>query len=285
MHIALKDKISLTGSKVNEDRAGQAGKLAWVIDGATDVLENRILPGLSDSQWFASQLDQAFMHAAMNNEIELKDIVTQTTSHIAGQFEQTALRPISKPYEQPSAAGILIRLSNEELSFFSLGDCSLIALPGRTKTQDIILGDIDRSADEDVRKAASQIAANKDTTGEYIPIRDELLPMLRAARGRLNCENGYGIFSITPAPEKFVKSGTINVQTDDRFLLASDGFMRLVDVYKLYSLEKLGDAIMTKGIANLTNELREFEQKDLACIDYPRAKAKDDATAMILEIV
>lgn len=53
VRLSLRDSFSLSGDSQNEDRVGQIGTTAWVIDGATDLLEVPILPGPSDATWFA----------------------------------------------------------------------------------------------------------------------------------------------------------------------------------------------------------------------------------------
>ena len=45
--------------QVNEDRAGAVNDLAWVIDGATDVVETPLTRALSDADWIAGRLDAA----------------------------------------------------------------------------------------------------------------------------------------------------------------------------------------------------------------------------------
>ena len=285
MHIKLRDIISLASSSLNEDRAGQAGALAWVIDGATDVLENRILPGHSDSAWFAGELDKCFYRASEQPDALLHEIAAQATNEIQSRFEATALRPVKYGHEHPSAAAILMHVEGNKLSYFSLGDCSLLCLPGRESTWDVVFGKDRRTADEENRDAAAKLTEEKHSSSHPHGIRDELMPMLRASRDALNKDEGYGIFSITHAPEHFIKSGEIEIESGDQFLLASDGLMRLVDVFEVYTLEAFGEKVLSHGIPVLMQELRSIENGDAECFNFPRAKARDDATGLIVEVV
>ena len=74
------------------------------------------------------------------------------------------------------------------------------------------------------------------------------------------------------------------VSVGDVFLLASDGFLRLVDVYGAYSLPAFGAAIRADGIASLALKLRQIESDDADCRRFPRVKVMDDATALIMEV-
>lgn len=67
-------------------------------------------------------------------------------------------------------------------------------------------------------------------------------------------------------------------------LLASDGFYRLVDTYGRYSAEALLQAALADGLAPLYAALRRIEDADPQCLQYPRLKARDDATAFLLKL-
>jgi hypothetical protein len=68
-------------------------------------------------------------------------------------------------------------------------------------------------------------------------------------------------------------------------LLASDGFMRLADVYRRHRPEHLPGLVRRHGIAALLSELREIEAADPDCHAIPRAKPRDDASAMLIAVV
>lgn len=318
MHFSLTDSLTISGTFPNEDRAGVGRTTAWVIDGATDVLAERLLPGSSDAAWFAGELDQALSStlAGLDALNPLVSIVPTITHDLSERFAATRQRPVDRPHEKPSAAAVIVRLSGTRLEAVSLGDCSLIHLPvdGPTTARDLFRGEADRDADADVRAAAAalrdarrasrtppqseqrfgaSVAATADEPAcdvvERDPptvdaIRPELMPLLQKNRGLMNREDGYGIFSIDPPPERFIAQASADLKPGDRLLLASDGFMRLVDVFHRYDLESLAQAIDEKGLIALFAELRRIEQDDADGSNRPRAKCHDDATAILLTI-
>lgn len=44
-HFRSLDRLSLIGSRVNEDGAGLQGRFAWVIDGATGLSDDQLTSG------------------------------------------------------------------------------------------------------------------------------------------------------------------------------------------------------------------------------------------------
>jgi len=67
-------------------------------------------------------------------------------------------------------------------------------------------------------------------------------------------------------------------------LLATDGFYRLVDTYGMLTAGELMQAALERGLAPLYAELRRIEDGDPECLAFPRLKARDDATAVLVEV-
>ncbi len=65
-------------------------------------------------------------------------------------------------------------------------------------------------------------------------------------------------------------------------LLASDGLMRLVDVFRLFTALELFAAARHDGLTPLIQKLRKVEYDDIHGHRYPRAKVHDDATGLLL---
>ena len=70
----------------------------------------------------------------------------------------------------------------------------------------------------------------------------------------------------------------------DNLLLLSDGFYRLVDVFKAMTPADLMERTIAKGLPELYSQLRALEVADAACADHPRVKAYDDASAILVAL-
>ncbi len=286
MRLTLHDSVCLAGGLHNDDRWGLHGAFAWVIDGATDVLEERILPGPSDAAWFADALSAALMAQVRESAASLDTIIEAATDEVRERFARASKRAVSKPHEQPSAAGIVLRVGDGHLQARSLGDCTLLAL-GDEAAHDLLRGDGPREADDALRDAVARMQESGQAPANTSPhaIRSELKPRLRAERDRLNAPDGYPIFSLEMPEFGRIARVSTRARHGDRFLLATDGFMRLVDVYGIYDLRTLREALCSDGLARLAYRLRRAEGDDPDGVRWPRVKMRDDATAVVFEVI
>jgi len=281
MTLEIVEKMSVAGAAVNEDRVGAAGALAWVIDGATDAVATPLAGERSDADWIAGEIDAALRGQAAGLAAPLAGLPASLAAEIAQRFERAARRPPAGRAEHPSAAGLIVRAAGQGLDYVSLGDCALIAADGQ-RTCYVGIGE-DRAGDRWVAEAiASYLASN--TGASLAAARANLRGAFAAARAVMNTPGGYGIFSITPPPAELVGSGSLDLAPGAHVLLATDGLMRLVDVFRRYDARALVEAARARGLAALARELRDLEQADVSCALFPRAKVSDDASAVLLRV-
>jgi hypothetical protein len=266
---------------VNDDVIGCAGNVAWVIDGATDIGDEPLVDPLSDAAWLARTVGDWFTANADALPANLEEIVPGLTEHVAQKFARLHHRPPVGRFEHPSAAGLAIRLEGAELAYLSVGDCTLLVqTPGGATVRYGVAED--EAGDAWLAQHLSTAAASPH--GDAATLRAGLLPVLRQARERMNLSPGYGVFSITAPPPDYVLSGRVPLAAGTRILLASDGFMRLVDVFNLFTVDALLDATIERGVAAMIDILREAEQSDAACRRFARAKCSDDASALLATV-
>jgi serine/threonine protein phosphatase PrpC len=111
-----------------------------------------------------------------------------------------------------------------------------------------------------------------------------LLPLIRHHRGLMNRPDGYWILDLSERWIEHVETTTPAAEAGDVLLLVTDGFWRLVDTYCQYSERSLFAAALGGGVRPLARELRAIEAADEECRRYPRLKARDDATALLVRI-
>lgn len=284
LRLRVLDEVSLPSGTVNDDRVGAAGPLAWAIDGATDVLAEPLMPGGSDAAWIAAVLDDELRQRASAPIAALSDLVLALTEFTARRFAAEWRRPPEHAHEQPSAAGFIIRLDVAEIEYLSLADCQCLAkAPGEVA---VSLG-LDPEVAQGDRRAIEVMQTFRATSSSasWKEARAHLWPRIRAARGRLNTPDGYGVMSVIPPPAKFMRTGRGPAKAGMRLLLATDGFMRLVDMFGRYMGDELVDLAGSAGLAALARELREMEAADGDCVHVPRTKPHDDASAILIEVV
>jgi hypothetical protein len=65
-------------------------------------------------------------------------------------------------------------------------------------------------------------------------------------------------------------------------LTFSDGFYRLVNIFKPMTPVDLVQRTFAKGLPELYSQLRTFEMADAACTYHRRIRAHDDASAILV---
>jgi hypothetical protein len=108
--------------------------------------------------------------------------------------------------------------------------------------------------------------------------------MTRRHRALANLPEGYWRLDLCENALDHIEVERIAAPPGDCFLLLTDGFYRLVDVYRRYSHGALLAAAQERGVAALLTELRGIEDEDPECRRYPRLKRCDDATAVLLKM-
>jgi hypothetical protein len=266
--------LSIPSGTDNEDRGGAVPALAWVIDGATDVVREPLTHWASDAAWFAAAMHGMLESLAVSPPPSLAELPLLVAADLAPRFAAEARRMPTDAHEHPSAAALVIRETLPgTIEYVSLGDCVLLADTGK---QFVRIGIDEQDAGD------AWVAATLKTLER--PSREQLWPQLRLQRARMNSPDGYGIFSITPAPPHFIRHGFLALPAGTRILLATDGVTRLADVFRRYDAASLFEKAWSAGLAPLFEELRAIEAADSACTAYPRAKTSDDATAILLRV-
>lgn len=279
MPFVIIDHHTVASGRVNEDRAGGAHDSAWVIDGATDVIAQPLTHAATDADWIAGRLDAALTALSATWPVDISRLPDLVAARLAAEFAASAKRAPHDKTEHPSAAAIIVRNCNVGFDYVSIGDCTLLA-EGSSGFVRIGVDEAD-AGDPNLAKILADLHAEHDGL-EAEAARAQVLPSVKAGRAAMNEPNGYGVFSITPTPTHFVHDGQLAMLPGGHVLLASDGLMRLVDVFGLYSAPQLLETARNKGLQALLQVLRKVENDDVQGHRHPRAKIHDDATGLLL---
>lgn len=272
MYFELLQSISLNGSLVrpNEDRVGISLINAWVIDGATDLAEVGLFHKKGGAQWIASTSDIALSGCV---EPDIFSSCKWLFKHLEMKFDEDRQRDILGDWELPSAAFAFTKIIENELQIAWAADCYALHISGSIGSWCTDAPDMHSEANE-ARTLGLGIGAQKTRSKATIENRRQK-----------RCHPDYK--ALTPNLEKSITStkySNIPVKSDDSLLLMSDGFVKLVGDYSKYSLSQFVEALQKKGLAELACELRHIENRDAACVEYPRFKISDDATAIWMRI-
>ena len=281
MPLRIIDALSVPSGAVNEDCVGGEAALAWVIDAATDVIEEPLVGTASDAAWFAVALNAALCRHARNPPADLARLPALVVPELADEFDRAARRKPKQRYEHPSAAGLVVREGDRGLDYVSVGDWTLLL---EASSGFVRIGTEAADAGDAFIADAIRRYQEREAMPTAENAHSHIWPKIRARRAQMNEPKGYGVWSITPPPAHYVRAGTVQLVQGGTALLATDGLFRLVDVFARYSEQKMFQLALSSGLGALIEELRRLEAADRDNIRYPRAKTWDDATGLLLRL-
>jgi hypothetical protein len=277
----LLDSVCEAGYAVNDDVGTALDRAAWVLDGTTGHHPVRLFPGPSDAAWFAAAADdllRRFANTTGDSRVLLRRLVTGLTE----ACRRSALTPLDGgEVDEPAASLVLVRLRGHRLESTMLGDCKLVL-----RRRDGTVEALDRSRVAPFEAKVVDALRAMQAAGEIDPARmaPELRELILANRRLKNRPGGYDVLADDPDCIEFAEIGHRPAADVSHILLASDGLYRLVDTYGFCSAEGLLKAALADGLSSIYAALRRIEDSDPQCLKYPRLKARDDATALLLKL-
>ncbi len=271
-------RLSVPGSRVNEDGIGLHGSFAWVIDGATGMSDEQLTSGGSDAAWLAGLVGERLLD--LSGEQDMDMVLGRLEADIRSAFgEATAHVPGIDDHHAPSACLGLIRAQVEQD-----GD---IAIKGRFLGDVIALvpsgGGVVRWTDERAKPFERKTLAALGTRGhEPGQVPEAVRRQILENRTKLNQPDGYWVVNPRRPWSGQELRFEARVKPGEPIVLATDGFMRLVDVFEAYSDSSLHAQLAAGRGDDLMQELRERERGDLKAGAYPRVKTHDDATFLVI---
>lgn len=281
--LTLVESLSLAGDrgKQNDDACGLAHGAAWVIDGATDLVERPLTGEASDAAWLAQTLDTAlhrYAYPSSGAEHTMRGRVRAIVESILPWWErEIAAGRMLERWMLPTASLLIAADHDGTLQGLDLGDCRCYVLDAAQEA--FTVGGHD--SDDEARAAADAVKR----TGGGALLRDaQTLDMLRGKRAQHNLDGSYWVFGLQPECADHARAWTLAPQRPAHVLLCTDGFSALVDRYHAYDAAGLVRAALANGLQELGRELREIEAADAAGAKHPRFKPSDDATALLLRL-
>jgi hypothetical protein len=280
MPVHIIDKVCEPSGKVNEDIAGSTNTAAWVMDGATGLGDEQLLPGASDASWLVERVD-AFLHAhADDTSLGMAELFAGAIEDVQMAYERSKLRAAQARYELPSAGIVFVRCAPSCIEYARLGDCTgVFAL--RSAMVSIGPPRLQRLDEQVLDKMR---ALRRQGVEDYARLRWAIRDELRANRNLANVGGGYWVLGIEPEAAYHMETRAIPLDRPATALLMSDGFYRAVDTFHVIAEERMVAWAMDNGLATILAAVRRLEAGDAECIQYPRFKPQDDATALLFEI-
>jgi len=270
MHFDLIQSMSIAGKATvpNDDRIGCGEQHAWVIDGATDLGPPGLMGDRGGAAWLAGAAHKAFSGAA-GSVAEICHTVFET---VAAAYERERRRdPVSR-WEVPRAAFAAVAIEDDSLACAFISDC--VVLHRNAAGVSFLTPEPDRRAEQ---AEAAALGPGAGAGGVRSPA---VLADRRASRERANVALGIDAGAIK-AHTRFART---RLAAGDDLFLFSDGFAALFDTYGRYEPASFVARVLDLGLVPLAEELRRIELEDAGCMQYPRFKPSDDASALWIRV-
>jgi hypothetical protein len=263
----------------NEDLSGAAGSCAWIIDGSAFFSGAARTTGESEGAWLVRRID-AILRANPPEDLDFaawaEGLERQLRQDYAALGEG---HPEREAGEGPSAVLGLIRLRRDgaacRIEGAVIGDVSILIQDG-----DRVERWTDPSSNPFEARTIAAATADGHLPGEVISPK-ALAQILRNRRS-LNRQGGYWAVNPGLSWTAGLRLFSGSVSPSATVLLASDGFMRLVDVIDHHDDRGLVEETKRIGAVGVIAELRRLESADPLAERFRRVKIHDDATALLV---
>lgn len=271
MHVDLACTIRGSGGQ-NEDAMGYAGNLAWVIDGASAVFDERFFAP-SDSAFLANELDDALRHHVQETDEYFleKESLTSIVGTCLGTVKDNAMRlnpsyGMAPSYKLPTCAIGIVRVLGLKLEYYFLCDCNLLV-----EHQDPITDPRFQYVSRHNRTLIRQLGIGNDQKAK--------LAVYQATRKTLNTGDGYWVGSLDAQGVAHGITGEVSLREGQTFALYTDGFAEYFTEAKLKPQRwNPSPSAALEALQVLTHNA----SRDPTGTETSRPKGLDDSTIILM---
>jgi len=270
MRLVRLEALSVPGGFDNHDAFGISPGMMWVIDGATALSPT----GEDELDRFVADLNRGLRMRALSKgplADVLADVAREMLPGYAGDRE---------PWERPSASVAVVRVLGDRLEYLVLGDAVVAIRCGDGR---MVVAEDKRVRPLDAKAVKEKLRFQREKGLTSPQARKAITQLLREHRNMMNTPEGYWVFNADPEACYRAVTGAVENARGARALLATDGFSRLVDVFKYATWEALMGELVFRSLADIVNMLRRLEVADQECLNFPRFAIYDDSTAIYFE--
>lgn len=250
-----------------------------IMDGGSPVADHDYIDSeIGDVVWFVQNFALA-LKEVVHQDRSQQDSVMLALGALRSAFrEKTGAAPIPL-YAYPIAAMSWLRITDTggapTLQAYCLGDCkTFLYLPDKTVV------DLDPYVNpQELVLQAEILKLTQEGVVDAIARQQRLLPMLRARREFLNLAPAPSVLCLDPRGPIAARVHTVTLDRASTLLAMTDGFYRIVDTYRLHTVEELAELCLRKDLKSILNDLRAFEAASLGSASLS-VKRADDASAM-----
>ncbi|AKN34132.1 hypothetical protein Ccar_05735 [Clostridium carboxidivorans P7] len=268
----------MSEDRVNEDIAYAENNYGWVIDGATGLNKTNLTGSKGDVYWFVNEWNNYLKDNILDKSKDIKEIVSKGMDFIGNKFNKISSTKYPDKVDLSAASIAIIRINNNKVEYFLLGDCTLIVENNNGKSsiiKQMLLDKLDNIAKAEMNK----LMLNEGIS--FIEARQRINPLLIKHRLLKNTPEGYWTLGFDKNAVENSLYGYLDLEECKKALLMSDGFSAIFDNYKYMQADDLISIIEKQGLHQVYKTIRLIENEDADVVKFPRFKKSDDSSAVI----
>lgn len=278
MKFSIHDSISIAGNKINEDIVYVTDTYGWVIDGATGLNNKNLTGSISDAHWFVNEWTNYLKENISDNGTSIKEIIFKGIDYISNKFYQITTSKYFDKVDFPSASIVVIRINNNKIEYFLLGDCTLVVQNSDGKSLFIKQNLLDKLENK-AKIEMAKLMFNKGMN--FVEARQGINSLLVKHRLLKNTPDGYWILEFDKNAVENSLCGCLDFSEYKKALLMSDGFSAIFDNYNYVDGNNIISIVENQGLQQIYRVIRFIEEEDSDILNFPRFKKSDDASAVI----
>lgn len=256
-------------SSVNEDDYLIKDNLFVVFDGAGSLTEFRLKDGRTGGRLAADIAKNIFSSKIGQMEEAAREVNKKIV-----QEENKYKIDLTKKETLWSVAIAGLKIRDDKLDFFGVGDCFILSISNKGTFNFII-----PYQDHDEETLLLMQRFNKQGVTN---VREEIMPQLMKVRRISN--RTYGFLNGEKAAERFFIYGEASLDNIKSIIISTDGLiLPSQDPAKEPDWHKFVQLYQKNGLAEIYKYVYSLEESDPNCIKYPRFKKHDDKAAISID--
>lgn len=255
---------------------------AWVIDGSDALFPMHITDANSDGEWLVKELNSYLKKNLMASYLTIGEVMRKAMMDIHRKFLKFPNAKELYDLELPSACVAIVRVRNEKLSYFILGNCELMItyVDGNSVTLcDLRLQELDAKLleiSQDLRKK------------QRMPLfraRNFMDNLLVENRLRRNVEGGYYVVGEDSEVVNHALTGTLPLKDIKSISLICNGFSQYFNCRKvIHNLDAYLKQKRTPDFVEIYDHLLEKKMRNQKLARYMQETMSGQSTIVFFDV-
>lgn len=256
---------------VNEDQLLVKNGLFAVFDGATGLVPYRNREGKTGGRLAAEIVKKTFAQDGR----ALPELAKEANQNILAAMKRAQVNTRNR-LARWSTHAAAIRIFNDQLEFFNIGDALILAIVKGKKPELLV-----KYQDHDLPVMIQWKALAAQKVSNIWGHLDVEMKKVRSEANRT-----YGMLNGDPNAVCFFQSGIYPLHNVRSILVFTDGLMLpKTDPRACEDWGKFTQLYLQSGLAGMARFIRRLEKSDPNCWKYPRYKQHDDIAAIGVDFV